>query len=328
MTRKKINVGKAIQEAITLDYLTEDARNYTGISEISYCIRKNFLKRTREEKTALNTATLIRFLVGRATHDYIQSLLWKLRGQLEGFSYRKSEKEIEIKTNDHTLRGHADLIARLGDQEFVIDFKIVGNSRFCYINEPDEHYVDQLILYAYGLGLNDCEIVYVNRETGETKYFDFTVDKNRVDYLLEKFERLENAIENNEEPDKAFETDSDSWECSYCQFYSHCWGEKTYPDKDGTALEKIPADLESEYVRVSQEFDLLKGDLDELKVALEQIGNGRNLVGDKLNGSYIPPSTSESYDKKLLEKEIDKSLLGKCIRTTSKKGYYRFTLKK
>jgi hypothetical protein len=316
-----MTIGQAIKQAISEDYKREGRRTYVGISEIPYCPVKTYRKHTREEKTELGDEVLIKFLVGRASHEYVQALLWKQRGNVDGFKYRKAEKEIQIKVDGFTLFGHADLIATMNGKDYVVDFKMVGAGKFRNIlTEPDEYYVDQVMLYAYGLGLSHWCLTYVNRETGAVKDHTGEVDKERIFYLTEKYSNIMIAIEREVEPVIPFEDQSESWECSYCQYCVECWGSKEYDKNDD--IYRIPADQDEQIGQLKREKKEVEAALKDIKSEVEANAAGARIVGDNNKATYTVPKPTVKYDPDKLQTLFDPEDLKQAEKITQKKPFY------
>lgn len=318
-------LGGAVHQALLLDQEAKEKRDYVGISQIGYCARKIYKEHTRAEKVAFSPKNLMKFLVGHATHDYLQSLLWKFRGQIPGFTYRKGEKEIVIDVgSDYVLKGHADLIFRMGNNERVGDFKIYSDQGMSKLNEKDfntahKHYVDQLTMYAYGEGLEECELTYISKDSGTYKTFRWKPDPERVEFLTHKAFSVMKAIDTRQEPPKAYEHPDDDWECSYCPFYNECWNERV--SKSDDVLE-IPPDLVERFLALKQAGDAVDEELDEVKDLISTFLAGAKGKGDGVTAYYIEPKEDIAYDKKKLEAAVPPEILATCSKVTSKKGYY------
>ena len=322
-----IAIGSLITNAIERGRELEEKRDYIGISQIAYCMRKLYLQHTQQEKTELGTNVLLAFLTGSATHEAIQSLIWKHRGWLP-LKYRKSEIKVEcITPAGNVLKGHADLVATIDGVDTVIDFKVSSGGKFASVKrkgEPDSHYVDQLMLYGHCLQLDYCQLAYINKDSGETLTYIFTVDAERVKGLLFKYDNLMLHIKRGKEPQKAFVKPDDSWECSYCQYKGHCW-QTTYIDKiDETVT--IESALTEEYARLTKSKAEIDNRLTEIKEQVEAGLNGRDACGDGVKISYIAPAQTATIDKKTLAKLVDSSIIEQATKTKKKGGYYRWTL--
>lgn len=322
-----MNIGQAVFKSLENDYYDEGKRNYIGISQISYCPRKLYNQFVRKDKPEMTDSTLLKFLVGRATHDYIQSLLWKHRGEID-IKYRKAEMDVNIPVGQYVLKGHCDLTANVGGVETAVEFKTVSERRFGYVrNKPDTHYVHQVMLYAYGLGLEMCQLVYFSYETGRMKVYDFEVDKVVVSELLSIFESIMDSIKKEQVPDKKFGSPSESWECGYCAYADECWELSEIETVRKDEFISIDKNLETEFIKLKQDIDLMKIALDNVKCRLENGLDGAKAVGNKLTGIYINPTVAMGYDKRKLEKEVDTAILEKCQKISNRKGYYKWNIK-
>jgi len=183
------------------------------------------------------------------------------------------------------------------------------------------------MLYGAGLGLQYCQLCYICKSTGKQKTYDFIVDLERVNTLLRKYDALLDSIRDKQEPDKPFKTEMENWQCRYCQYSHDCWGYIEL-EKNSREIATIPADLESQYIELSEQLNDLNEQLDMVKASITDMASGKNAAGSYLKASYVPPSESIGYDRTKLEKMIPLNMLKPCQRITRKKGYYRFSERK
>jgi len=323
----QFTAGQLVLQALEAGYRAEKPRKYIGISQLPYCEKKLFKQATRKEKTELTDQVLLSFLTGSATHEKLQNLLRKHRGSLP-FKYKRAEKKVRIATPaGNTLKGHADLIAEIDDKEIVIDFKIVNENKFRYTDKPDFHYKDQLMLYAYGLGLQHCQLCYLCKNSGKQITFAFPVDFSRIQVLLKKYDALLEAIEHERLPEKPFKSENETWQCRYCQYSRECWGFIEI-EKDEKEIAVIPSNTEIKYLKLLKEREEIEEQINEIKCKIIVDADGKDALGAQLRASYIQPAEMISYDKKKLEKMFPLESLKPCQRITRKKGYYRFSERK
>ncbi len=325
---KKRLLGEVILKAIQLDYQNQEKRNYLGISEIAYCVRKLYFQKTRAEKPDINPENLLKMYEGNATHELLQSLLWKHRGQIKNFKYVKAEKQVFI---GDILKGHIDLICEIDGKTFVTDFKITGHFKFSKLQAPDDHYAVQLMLYTYAMGLKQALLVYVSKETGKIKEYLIEVDKEIVDYHILKAKYLHYCIKSSITPDIPFKTCKESWECSYCKYKQECWKlsfiDNNQTSEDGDVPVLIESELELEYVSLSKAIDELEIKKGEIKDKIISVLNGSNGYGLNLSAVYIKPTESSSIDKKKLSELVTGEVLQAVTKTSQKTGYYKFNIK-
>jgi hypothetical protein len=319
-------IGERVHQAMQLSY-DSDVREGVSISAIGYCELQTMNLFMRKEKKSIGPANLLAMRTGTATHASLFSLLWKYRGELEGFVYKKKEVEVSIRTPaGNTLRGHLDLIAEIDGKLTVCDLKVIDEAPFQMLgDEARQHEIDQVMMYAAAIGIEDCLLVYLckgGRKTkGLFKEYPFAVDHNHITDLLTKYDRI--VMGNAQKP---FQTPDESWECGYCSYYIECWGAKAFAAKqDGTV--EISPELEERYIAAKANEDQAKSDADEIKDKIVELLDGKRGEGSALSAWYVVPKPSVSYDKALLERLVPPDLLKKCAKPSSRNPYYTLKIR-
>ena len=320
-----IRFADFILQAIKANY-DNDIREGVTMSSAGYCELKTQKLYINKEKPDIPVDRLLAMLTGTATHDYIFKLLYKYRGEIEGFKYRYREREVVMDTPWGPYRGHLDMAAEVNDTEEVIDLKVVDVGPFVYIKVPRYHDKKQLMLYLAAEGKKNCRLVYICKggktTTAKTKEYPFEVDDALVAELVVKFGRIMEG-----KAEKPFDNPTDSWECGVCPFYEECWGKKTFMQKQDSVAE-IPADLEEAFIAIKAKYDQAKADMDAVKENIQEYLGGKRGEGSSMSAWFIGPRTQTTYDSSLLRKYIAEDKLKLCAKTTDKSGYYNMRLKK
>jgi len=307
----------------------EEPRDYIGISQIAFCERALWNYYIKGVKKEFDEATLLRFLVGTATHAYLLSLLWKHRGKVEGFQFKKSEKKVTLsrpgweQKNIKPLQGHLDLEAILNKLKTISDFKIVAHGYFVKIQEAPRHNKIQLMMYAAADDAPQCLLAFVNKDNGRMKEFLFEPDIEIVESMLDKYERLMTA---KEEPGIPFTENNESWECSYCQFADRCWPGQRIEKKEGVVvISEAKAKRYIELVNMKREID---EEMEQVKTAIISTLDGKNGMADGLTATFIRQAERIEYDSKKLIAKIDPTALKQCEKIRKATEYYLLRIKK
>jgi hypothetical protein len=315
-----------IYTALRREY-ESDIREGVGISQIGYCELKTQRFFIEGKKPDIPVDRLLAMRIGTVTHAEIFRLLWKFRGELDKFTYKKKEMEVVLPTPAGSIKGHLDLLAEVNGEMEVADFKVVDFGAFGYIhNEKSrQHEYDQINCYAVAAGIKRCRLTYVCKggktTTAEVKEFPFAVDLPRVDELKLKYDRIMAG-----KAEKPFDNPADSWECNVCSYYTSCWGARTFTQKqDGVVV--IPKELEEEYIREDAVAKEHKARADEVKEKIAAILGGKRGEGDMLSAYYSAPRAYDKYDSKLLKQYVAADILDKCSKKVENDGYYRMNVR-
>lgn len=320
-----MGIGPFIHQAIKLNY-DADIREGVTLSAIGYCEMQTQNLYVRKEKKNINPANLLAMRTGTATHDDVFKLLYKWRGELDGFTYKFREREVTINTpGGNTIKGHLDLCVEIDGRLVVADLKVIDEGPFGYLgNEPRQHEKDQTMMYAAALGVTDCLLVYLckgGKSKGQFKEYPFAVDPARVKELGEKYDRIIAG-----KAGKPFSSPDESWECGYCPYYEECWGVRTFTQKQPGVVE-IPLELEEEYFAEKSMADEHKDRAEEIKEKIEAMLGGKRGEGRMISAYFTAPKESVSYDSSLLKIHVPADILKKCAKSTMKSGFYRINIR-
>jgi len=304
-----------------------DIREGVGISQIGYCELKTQRFYIDKNKPDIPPDRLLAMLTGTATHEKIFSLLWKYRGELPGFTYRKKEMEVVLPTPKGRMIGHLDLLAEIDGEPEVADLKVVDFGPFGWIDSERsrEHEYDQINCYAAAAGIKRCRLIYLSKggktTTANVKEYPFPVDLERVEELKLKYDRIMAG-----EAVKPFKDPGESWECNVCPYYSQCWGIKTAVQKQ-EGVEEIPQELEEKYIAVKAALDEYKAQEAELREQIAAQLQGKRGEGSALSAIYVKPYTYQKFDTKKLKLYIDDAKLKECAKDVDGGGYYKMQIR-
>ncbi len=179
--------------------------NTYSVTELLYCIRKAYFKRTKPKHASLEQAyNLYRGKV----FDQLWTPLF-IHNQVRT-TYRC--KKIPI-----TISGKYDFLTQDG---ILTDLKTAKSLYF--INEPSPEYVAQVRFYAYLNSIEKAQIIYV--DFGDCKVFPVEVGDctSLLEELDVKATQLYYALQLKQPPEKP--TTLHTWLCQKCEYSQECLG--------------------------------------------------------------------------------------------------------
>lgn len=179
--------------------------NTYSITELLYCIRKAYYKRTNPKPLQLEQAyNLYR---GKVFDD-----LWSPL-----FRHNQVRATYRCKNVPITISGKYDFI----DENGVLTDLKTAKSLYS-INEPSKEYTKQVRFYAYLNSIDKAQIVYI--DFGDCKVFPIEVGD--CTSLLEEIEvkatQLYYALKLKQPPEKP--TITHTWLCQKCEYSQECLG--------------------------------------------------------------------------------------------------------
>ncbi|MFQ5647601.1 MAG: Dna2/Cas4 domain-containing protein, partial [Candidatus Aenigmatarchaeota archaeon] len=91
--------------------------------------------------------------------------------------------------------------------------------------EPNSSHIMQLQVYLHYLRIQHGMIVYVEKNTLQSRSFPVEYDPKVAEEAIQRFRRLHLALTKGEipEPEARLKPDR-KWECGYCAWKEGCWG--------------------------------------------------------------------------------------------------------
>lgn len=205
------------------------------------CDRLSFFRlRGAEPDKDSNLSTVSKFQaeLGECIHLMVQKRLkdnlgsqWinvsdylEYRGILDKFIVtKKSDYETFLECLDPPVRFACDGILKIGDKYYLLEIKTCESNSLRKLGEPKPQHVDQVTAYSMLLEIDDVIFLYVDRQFGDFKVFEYNVSslsklnlKSRVEYVI-------NSVSANVAPSRL---PSGDIFCSYCKYKSRCkeWG--------------------------------------------------------------------------------------------------------
>jgi CRISPR/Cas system-associated exonuclease Cas4 (RecB family) len=181
--------------------------NTYSLTELLYCTRKSFYKRTIPQKTTLESAF----------NMYRGRLFDKEWSPL--FRHNQVRSTYRCKNIPVTISGKYDFLTEDNEgHPILVDLKTTKS--LYYVTEPSEEYKTQVRFYAYLNSIDHAQILYI--DFGDCKKFDVEVgDCSKLFEDLEaKATQLYFALKTGKVPAK--ENGTPTWMCKTCDYNKQC----------------------------------------------------------------------------------------------------------
>jgi CRISPR/Cas system-associated exonuclease Cas4 (RecB family) len=191
-------------------------------SEIGSCVRKIWYgyKKPRERKSDVIKI----FQMGNMIHDFITDVLKSEKNP--DIELLQSEVPFRQPIEDFTVSGRVDDVMMIKTSGRTVLVEVKSTKMLSMTNEPQPSHVMQLQVYLHFLGMKYGMIVYVEKNTLQTKWFNVDYDPQKAEGAINRFKRIHSSVKNNEIPEpEAKMTPGKEWECNYCDWKDECWGQ-------------------------------------------------------------------------------------------------------
>lgn len=202
------------------------------------CKRRSWFRLRGVEPDSIDTVDAeLQFAadIGTACHELIQSDLktelredWidvseYLANKSIAHSYTTSNHGLEtfVMFQDPPVKFSVDGLIRLNNKYFLLEIKTVPFNVWDKLTAPKDEHVDQVKCYCTMLDLNDCIMLYQDRQYGHIKCYEISVPECDKIEVLNGMQYVLDCVHSNIAPEGL--DSSDKW-CSsnYCQYYRKC----------------------------------------------------------------------------------------------------------
>lgn len=131
--------------------------------------------------------------------------------------------ETLIQIDDPPVKFACDGIVKLNNNLYLLEIKTCDFSAFRKLCGPKSNHIDQVKGYCTLLGLYNVLFVYMDRQYGDIKVFEYCVNQSDKDNILNMFREVQELANAGIAPDRI---DWKEYECTNCKYKLKCkqWG--------------------------------------------------------------------------------------------------------
>lgn len=213
-----IDFDQMIDRYIFKEYKQKEIGRYYP-SEIGSCIRKVWLSYKVPKETSKELMRI--FEAGNILHDFVAKVLKSEKNP--EVELIQSEIPFELNVDDFTIAGRVDdlLLVRENNKKLLVEVKSCKS--LYYLEKPLNHNVAQLQFYMWALGIKDGILLYVEKNTLNSKVFQIEYDEKVANDILKRFKELHKHLIDNIVPKaEAKENQETVWMCRWCDWKEEC----------------------------------------------------------------------------------------------------------
>jgi CRISPR-associated exonuclease Cas4 len=188
-------------------------------SEIGFCMRKTWYSYKFPQET---TADLVKiFQAGNMIHNFVADVLKSEK--TPEVELLQSEVPFRENIKDFVVSGRADdlLIVKADNKKVLVEVK--STSMIKCVDGPSDLHELQLQIYMHFLGIQNGLILYIEKNTLQSKVFEVEYDKDKVEKTLKRFDILHEKLKNDTLPAAEAKKDKNKeWMCKYCEYEERC----------------------------------------------------------------------------------------------------------
>jgi CRISPR/Cas system-associated exonuclease Cas4 (RecB family) len=192
-------------------------------SEIGKCIRNVWY--SYNHPTEIKPELRRVFEMGNILHDFVIEVLRDTRnGDVQLLDAEMPFKlEFGEADSKFVVSGRIDdlLLLKSGDRKILVEVK--SSKTLKYMRGPMAHHKTQLQFYMYATGVHDGVMLYVDKQTLQTKSFEVDFSHDQAMRILNKFRALhKHLIASTLPAPEAKKLPDEKWMCRYCEYADKC----------------------------------------------------------------------------------------------------------
>lgn len=154
--------------------------------------------------------------------DYLNAINF---GNTYEYTVERNGYETSVEVfKPYPIRFSVDGILRINGKYYLLEIKTAEYSSFDNLTDPKEQHVDQVKVYCAILRLDSVIFMYQDRQNGDIKVYEETVNERDKAAVFQKMDAVIKAVETNLAPNRLPNRD-DPW-CRMCDYKKKCqqWG--------------------------------------------------------------------------------------------------------
>jgi CRISPR-associated exonuclease Cas4 len=188
-------------------------------SEIGRCLRNLFY--SYKYPLEIKPRLLKIFEIGNILHDFVVRVLKSDKNpEVELIKY---EFPIEIDMKDFVISGRVDdlILLKTDNRKVLVEVKSCRDVRS--VEKPQNHHVIQLQFYMHATGIKNGLLLYIDKNTLESKVFPVEYDEVWSNLIVERFRILHECLTKNTLPKpEAKMIEELKWMCMFCEYKEKC----------------------------------------------------------------------------------------------------------
>jgi len=188
-------------------------------SEAGSCLRKIFY--SYKIPKPLNQETTKIFEMGNLLHDFINKVLESSKNP--HIELIDTEVPFKLELNNIIISGRIDNIVKLNINNKVYLVEIKSTSSLKYTQEPNFSNILQLQLYMHFKKIHNGLIIYIEKNTLQSKTFEITYDEEQAQLAIDRLLKTHSHLTDNSLPEPEAKQDKElEWQCRFCDYQEEC----------------------------------------------------------------------------------------------------------
>lgn len=188
-------------------------------SEIGSCLRKVWFSYKQPKETPKELRRI--FEAGNILHDFVARVLQSEKNP--EVELIQSEIPLRVDNLGFVISGRIDdlLLVKKDGRKVLVEVKSCKSLQ--YVDKPNPTYVAQLQFYMWALRIHYGIILYVEKNTLNSKVFAVEYDEGHAQEILERFRCLDEHLQHEKMPPPEAKMKPEiAWMCRFCDWKKAC----------------------------------------------------------------------------------------------------------
>lgn len=189
-------------------------------SEAGSCLRKSWYSYNIPREVDMDLIKV--FEAGNLVHDFIVNVLMSEKNP--HIELLNKEIPFEMKVGDIVISGRIDdiILVKIDGIVYIVEVKSTSSIRMT--EKPNDGHVYQIQLYMHHAGIHNGVILYVEKNTLQSKAFEVRYDMEMAGVAIERIKAVHAFLMENKLPKpEARMRESMRWQCKKCQYFDECY---------------------------------------------------------------------------------------------------------
>lgn len=188
-------------------------------SEVGNCLRKLWYSYKYPHYVEMRVLKI--FEVGNMLHGFVVEVLKSNKN--EEVELIKSELPFKIEMKNFVVSGRVDdlILVKRNNKKILVEVKSTKNvSR---IEKPQSNHMLQLMFYMHATAVHDGIILYIDKNTLDSKVFEIKYDEQIGADMIDRFNYIHEHLVEGELPfAEAKQMKDMKWMCNFCEYREKC----------------------------------------------------------------------------------------------------------
>jgi CRISPR/Cas system-associated exonuclease Cas4 (RecB family) len=198
-------------------------------SEVGQCLRKSYYSFMLPKETDKDLAKI--FEAGNILHEFVAKVFASEKNP--DVDLVESETPFEIPIDDFIISGRIDNIILLKPEQKRIVVEVKSTKMLSMMEDAQESHKMQLQLYLHAKQIQHGMILYLEKNTLQSKTFYCEYDPEFYRQIIHRFRKLHNHLQTTSlpEPESRMKAEK-TWMCRNCEYREECFKDTPKLDLD------------------------------------------------------------------------------------------------